>query len=74
MGAELMVRFTRPQRTKRETRGGFGCTAGNQSPVFFCGVEDGTFRLATAVPAPATLGLLGAGLLGLAAAGRRRKA
>ncbi|MFZ5491687.1 MAG: PEP-CTERM sorting domain-containing protein [Pseudomonadota bacterium] len=57
-----------------ETRGGFGCTTTNQSVFFFCGVEDGTFRLATAVPAPATLGLLGAGLLGLAAMGRRRKA
>lgn len=56
-----------------ETRGGFGCTAGNQSLTFFCGVEDGTFRLATAVPTPATLGLLGAGLLGLAAVGRRRQ-
>jgi hypothetical protein len=41
---------------------------------FFCGVEDGTFRLATTVPAPATLGLLGAGLLGLASLGRRRNA
>jgi hypothetical protein len=56
-----------------ETRGGFGCTTTNQSVFFFCGVEDGTFRLATAVPAPATLGLLGAGLLGLASMGRRRK-
>lgn len=56
-----------------ETRGGYGCTTTNQSLTFFCGVEDGTFRLATAVPAPATLGLLGAGLLGLASMGRRRK-
>ena len=54
-----------------ETRGGFGCTTTNQTLFSFCGVEDGTFRLA--VPAPATLGLLGAGLLGLAAIGRRRK-
>lgn len=57
-----------------ETRGGFGCTRTNQSVGFFCGVEDGTFRLATTVPAPATLGLLGAGLLGLASLGRRRNA
>lgn len=56
-----------------ETRGGFGCTRSNQSPTFFCGVEDGTFRLATTVPTPATVGLLGAGLLGLAAFGRRRQ-
>ena len=53
-----------------ETRGGFGCTAGNQSAGFFCGVEDGTVRFA--VPEPGTLAILGLGLLGLGWSARRK--
>ena len=53
-----------------ETRGGFGCTASNQSAGFFCGVEDGTVRFA--VPEPGTLAILGLGLLGLGWSARRK--
>lgn len=53
-----------------ETRGGFGCTATNQSAGFFCGVEDGTVRFA--VPEPGTLAILGLGLLGLGWSARRK--
>lgn len=56
--------------TLNETRGGFGCTAGNQSAGFFCGVEDGTVRFA--VPEPGTLAILGLGLLGLGWSVRRK--
>lgn len=53
-----------------ETRGGFGCTAANQSAGFFCGVEDGTVRFA--VPEPGTLAIMGLGLLGLGWSARRK--
>lgn len=53
-----------------ETRGGFGCTADNQSAGFFCGVEDGTVRFA--VPEPGTLAIMGLGLLGLGWTARRK--
>ena len=56
--------------TLDETRGGFGCTATNQSAGFFCGVEDGTVRFA--VPEPGTLAILGLGLLGLGWSARRK--
>ncbi len=56
-----------------ETRGGFGCTALNQSIVSFCAVQDGTVRLATqSVPEPGTLALAALGLLGVATSFRRR--
>ncbi len=57
-----------------ETRGGFGCTANNQSIVNFCAVEDGTVRLATEqnVPEPGSLALAALGLLGVAGSFRRR--
>ncbi len=59
-----------------ETRGGFGCTANNQTTVSFCAVQDGSIRLATrSVPEPGTLALAALGLFGIATSlGRRTKA
>lgn len=50
----------------------FAGSCEGQSATSFCAEEDGSFRIATAIPEPSLLGLMGLGLLGLGAGSVRR--